>query len=88
MVNILKHCANITHHYSYIFFYYSYFHLRYVSLSFKINKRIHTCYQEPLAVMIDKFVIDIREYSTSISGCRSPAAIIMFSVSRYSLLYT
>ncbi|KAL7616345.1 F-box/LRR-repeat protein At5g63520 [Lactuca sativa] len=35
--------------------------------------------EEPLAVMIDKFVIDIREYSTSISGCRSPAAIIMFS---------
>ncbi|CAI9267316.1 unnamed protein product [Lactuca saligna] len=35
--------------------------------------------EEPLAVMIDKFVMDIREYSTSISGCRSPSAIIMFS---------
>ncbi|KAI3737434.1 hypothetical protein L2E82_27436 [Cichorium intybus] len=35
--------------------------------------------EEPLVVMIDKFVMDIREYSTTISGCRSPAAIIMFS---------
>lgn len=34
---------------------------------------------EPQVVMIDKFIMDIREYSTSISGCRSPAAIIMFS---------
>ncbi|KAI3684421.1 hypothetical protein L6452_33645 [Arctium lappa] len=33
---------------------------------------------EPQVVMIDKFMMDIREYSTSTSGCRSPAAIIMF----------
>ncbi|KAJ0638342.1 hypothetical protein HanHA300_Chr00c0136g0717091 [Helianthus annuus] len=29
--------------------------------------------------MVDKFVTDIREFSTSVSGCKSPAAIIMFS---------
>lgn len=34
---------------------------------------------EPKAVMIDKFVTDIRNFSTSISGRKSPAAIIMFS---------
>ncbi|KAI3806969.1 hypothetical protein L1987_22889 [Smallanthus sonchifolius] len=34
---------------------------------------------EPQIVMIDKFVMDIREFSTSVSGCKSPTAIIMFS---------
>ncbi|KAJ0785341.1 hypothetical protein HanOQP8_Chr02g0042021 [Helianthus annuus] len=37
--------------------------------------------QEPETVMIDEFVTDIREFSTSVSGCDSPAAIIMFAVS-------
>ncbi|KAL8226058.1 hypothetical protein R6Q57_018615 [Mikania cordata] len=35
--------------------------------------------KEPQIVKIDKFVIDIREFSASVSGCKSPAAIIMFS---------
>ena len=39
--------------------------------------------QEPLYLMVDNFVTDIREFSTSVSGCKSPAAIIMFSVSSY-----
>ncbi|KAI3806970.1 hypothetical protein L1987_22890 [Smallanthus sonchifolius] len=30
--------------------------------------------KEPRIVMIDKFVTDIREFSTSASGCKSPAA--------------
>ncbi|XP_076918977.1 F-box/LRR-repeat protein At5g63520-like [Bidens hawaiensis] len=34
--------------------------------------------QVPDAVMIDKFVRDIMEFSDAISGCKSPAAIIMF----------
>lgn len=34
--------------------------------------------------MIDKFVTDIREFSTSVSGRDSPAAIIMFGVSLLS----
>ncbi|KAL3748006.1 hypothetical protein ACJRO7_009260 [Eucalyptus globulus] len=28
--------------------------------------------------MVDKFIMDIREYSTSISGCASPVGLIMF----------
>ncbi|KAJ0617593.1 putative F-box domain, FIST, C-domain, F-box-like domain superfamily protein [Helianthus annuus] len=35
--------------------------------------------EDPQIVMVDKFVTDIREFSTSVSGCKSPAAIIMFS---------
>ncbi|KAI7732288.1 hypothetical protein M8C21_028001 [Ambrosia artemisiifolia] len=35
--------------------------------------------QEPETVMIDEFVTDIREFSTSVSRCNSPAAIIMLS---------
>ncbi|XP_076939447.1 F-box/LRR-repeat protein At5g63520-like [Bidens hawaiensis] len=35
--------------------------------------------EEPQIVMVDKFVTDIREFSTSVSGSKSPAAIIMFS---------
>ncbi|KAI7755867.1 hypothetical protein M8C21_013495, partial [Ambrosia artemisiifolia] len=35
--------------------------------------------EEPQIVMVDKFVMDIREFSTSVSGCKSPAAIVMFS---------
>ncbi|MFS7951192.1 putative F-box domain-containing protein [Helianthus anomalus] len=35
--------------------------------------------EAPQAVVIDKFVTDIREFSASISGCKSPSAIIMFS---------
>ncbi|MFS7951002.1 hypothetical protein Hanom_Chr07g00589871 [Helianthus anomalus] len=31
------------------------------------------------AFRIDKFLKDIRKFSTSISGCRSPAAIMIFS---------
>ncbi|KAI7732291.1 hypothetical protein M8C21_028004 [Ambrosia artemisiifolia] len=34
--------------------------------------------QEPETFMIDEFVTDIREFSTSVSGRSSPAAIIMF----------
>ncbi|XP_071686437.1 F-box/LRR-repeat protein At5g63520 [Rutidosis leptorrhynchoides] len=34
--------------------------------------------EESQVFMIDKFVTDIREFSTSISGYKSPAAIIMF----------
>ncbi|KAF5817167.1 putative F-box domain-containing protein [Helianthus annuus] len=34
--------------------------------------------EEPETLMFDKFVTDIREFSTSVSGCNSPAAIIMF----------
>ncbi|KAF5817171.1 hypothetical protein HanXRQr2_Chr02g0049841 [Helianthus annuus] len=36
--------------------------------------------QEPEALMIDEFVTDIREFSTSVSGCNSPAAIIVFGI--------
>ncbi|PWA98288.1 F-box domain, FIST C domain protein [Artemisia annua] len=35
--------------------------------------------EEPPYLMVDNFVTDIREFSTSVSGCKSPAAIIMFS---------
>nr|XP_043637467.1 F-box/LRR-repeat protein At5g63520 isoform X2 [Erigeron canadensis] len=35
--------------------------------------------EEPHVVMVDKFVMDIREFSTSISGRTSPAAIIVFN---------
>ncbi|KAL9994939.1 putative F-box domain, FIST domain, F-box-like domain superfamily protein [Helianthus debilis subsp. tardiflorus] len=35
-------------------------------------------YDEQETFMIDEFVTDIREFSTSVSGCNSPAAIIMF----------
>ncbi|KAJ0925114.1 putative F-box-like domain superfamily protein [Helianthus annuus] len=35
---------------------------------------------DPQAFMIDEFLKDIREFSTSISGCQSPAAIMIFSV--------
>ncbi|XP_076929343.1 F-box/LRR-repeat protein At5g63520-like [Bidens hawaiensis] len=34
--------------------------------------------EEPKMVMIDKFITDIREFSNSVSGSSSPAAIIMF----------
>ncbi|KAJ0804312.1 hypothetical protein HanPI659440_Chr02g0036571 [Helianthus annuus] len=37
-------------------------------------------YQEPEAFMIDEFVTNIREFSTSVSGRNSPAAIKMFAV--------
>ncbi|KAI7732308.1 hypothetical protein M8C21_010047, partial [Ambrosia artemisiifolia] len=40
----------------------------------------------PCAVKIDKFITDIREFSTSISGCTSPAAIIMFCSSILSFV--
>ncbi|KAJ0776099.1 putative F-box domain, FIST domain, F-box-like domain superfamily protein [Helianthus annuus] len=40
--------------------------------------------QEPETVMIDEFVTDIREFSTSVSGCDSPAAIIMFADHYYA----
>ncbi|KAI7732281.1 hypothetical protein M8C21_027994, partial [Ambrosia artemisiifolia] len=35
-------------------------------------------FEGPETVMIDEFITDIREFSTSVSGCNSPAAIIMF----------
>ncbi|KAI7755868.1 hypothetical protein M8C21_013496 [Ambrosia artemisiifolia] len=35
--------------------------------------------QDPETVIIDEFVTDIREFSTSVSGRSSPAAIIMFT---------
>ncbi|KAJ0804341.1 putative F-box-like domain superfamily protein [Helianthus annuus] len=38
---------------------------------------------QPRAVMIDEFVTDIRDFSTSVSGCNSPAAVIMMSDSCY-----
>ncbi|XP_076934731.1 F-box/LRR-repeat protein At5g63520-like [Bidens hawaiensis] len=38
----------------------------------------------PQIVMVDNFVTDIREFSTSVSGSKSPAAIIMFSVGHFS----
>ncbi|KAI3816062.1 hypothetical protein L1987_15747 [Smallanthus sonchifolius] len=41
---------------------------------------LHYDEQVPRASMINTFVTDIREFSTSISGCKSPAAIIMFSL--------
>ncbi|KAK1428532.1 hypothetical protein QVD17_17367 [Tagetes erecta] len=34
--------------------------------------------QEPQPFMIDQFIADIKEFSTSISGCPSPSAIMMF----------
>ncbi|KAK1428530.1 hypothetical protein QVD17_17365 [Tagetes erecta] len=34
--------------------------------------------QEPQTFMIDQFIGDIKEFSTSISGCPSPSAIMMF----------
>ncbi|KAK1428528.1 hypothetical protein QVD17_17363 [Tagetes erecta] len=34
--------------------------------------------QEPQPFMIDQFIADIRDFSTSISGCQSPSAIMMF----------
>ena len=33
------------------------------------------------AAMVDNFVMDIKDYATSISGCASPVGIIMFGVS-------
>lgn len=36
--------------------------------------------------MIDKFVLDIKSYTASMSGCTSPQAIIMIGVSFYVLL--
>ncbi|KAJ0613828.1 hypothetical protein HanRHA438_Chr02g0050991 [Helianthus annuus] len=42
--------------------------------------------QEPEALMIDEFVTDIREFSTSVSGCNSPAAIIVFGDHYYSCM--
>ncbi|KAJ0804340.1 hypothetical protein HanPI659440_Chr02g0036921 [Helianthus annuus] len=41
---------------------------------------------EPEALMIDEFVTDIREFSTSVSGCNSPAAIIVFGDHYYSCM--
>ncbi|GMP34167.1 hypothetical protein CsSME_00007153 [Camellia sinensis var. sinensis] len=32
----------------------------------------------PQVLMVDQFVMDIREYTASVSGCTSPAGIIMF----------
>lgn len=32
--------------------------------------------------MVDKFVMDIRNYAASVSGCKSPASIMMFGVSQ------
>ncbi|KAJ0701877.1 putative F-box domain-containing protein [Helianthus annuus] len=40
--------------------------------------------KEPEMFMIDKFVTDIREFSTSVSGCNSPAAIIMYCDNYYT----
>lgn len=31
--------------------------------------------------MVDKFVMDIKDYTASVSGCMSPVGIIMFGVS-------
>ncbi|KAF5732229.1 hypothetical protein HS088_TW18G00920 [Tripterygium wilfordii] len=36
----------------------------------------------PQAAMIDNFVVDIRNYTTSISGCATPVGIIMFGDAR------
>ncbi|KAK1436740.1 hypothetical protein QVD17_02522 [Tagetes erecta] len=36
----------------------------------------------PYNFMIEQFITDIREFSTSISGCQSPAAIMMFGKSK------
>ncbi|KAF3436912.1 hypothetical protein FNV43_RR19665 [Rhamnella rubrinervis] len=33
---------------------------------------------EPQEAMVDKFVMDIRNYTASVSGCMSPASIMMF----------
>ncbi|KAJ4974526.1 hypothetical protein NE237_007700 [Protea cynaroides] len=33
----------------------------------------------PPVSLIDKFVLDIKDYATSVSGCTSPAAILMFA---------
>ncbi|KAJ0804310.1 putative F-box domain-containing protein [Helianthus annuus] len=35
--------------------------------------------KNPITFMMKKFVTDIREFSTSVSGCSSPAAIMMFA---------
>ncbi|KAH7866807.1 hypothetical protein Vadar_025261 [Vaccinium darrowii] len=34
--------------------------------------------EDPGLVLVDEFVMDIKEYTTSFSGCMSPAGIIMF----------
>ncbi|KAJ4974604.1 hypothetical protein NE237_007778 [Protea cynaroides] len=34
----------------------------------------------PPVSLIDKFVLDIKDYATSVSGCTSPAAILMFAI--------
>lgn len=38
-------------------------------------------YLAPPVPMIDQFVMDIQNYTTSVSGCASPVGIIMFGVS-------
>lgn len=48
----------------------------------KLTWRTLLIYQAPPGPgsMIDKFVMDIRSYTSSVSGCTSPAAIIMIGV--------
>lgn len=41
-------------------------------------------YQGPNMAMVDKFMMDIRRYTASVSGCTSPDAIILVGVSYYS----
>lgn len=48
----------------------------------KLTWRTLLIYQAPLGPrsMIDKFVMDIRSYTSYVSGCTSPAAVIMIGV--------
>ncbi|PON77262.1 F-box domain containing protein [Parasponia andersonii] len=38
-------------------------------------------HQEPRRALLDNFVTDIREYTASVSGCKSPVGIVLFGVS-------
>lgn len=38
-------------------------------------------HQEPRDALLEKFVTDIRDYTTSVSSCKSPVGIILFGVS-------
>lgn len=48
---------------------------------FLITNSIFHSHQVPQKALVDKFLMDIRSFTASVSDCTSPAGIILFGVS-------
>ena len=47
----------------------------------KVDINFFYLHQKPCISLVDKFVMDVRDYSAAVSGCTSPTGIVMFWVS-------